>query len=68
MLESLFDKVDRFIKKRLQDRYFHAKFAKFLRTSILKNICERVLSILINVYEFFKFSSRGSISQNGILQ
>ena len=32
-----------FIKKRLQYRYFPVKFAKFLRTPILKNICERLL-------------------------
>ena len=28
---------------RLQNRCFPVKFAKFLRTSILKNICERLL-------------------------
>ena len=32
-----------FIKKRLQQRGFHVKFAKFLRTPILKNISERLL-------------------------
>ena len=32
-----------FIKKRLQHRYFPVKFAKFLTTSILKNICEWLL-------------------------
>ena len=32
-----------FIKKRLQHRCFPAKFAKFLRTPILENICERLL-------------------------
>ena len=32
-----------FIKKRLQHRYFPVKFAKFLRTPILKSICERLL-------------------------
>ena len=37
VLESLF------IKKRLQLRCFPVKFAKFLRTPILKNICERLL-------------------------
>ena len=31
------------IKKRLQYRCFPVKFAKFLRTLILKNICERLL-------------------------
>ena len=48
MLESLFNKVAglsacSFIKKRLQHRCFPVKLAKFLRTSILKNICERLL-------------------------
>ena len=32
-----------FLKKRLQHRCFPAKFAKFWRTSILKNICEWLL-------------------------
>ena len=32
-----------FIKKRLQRWCFPVKFAEFLRTSILKNICERLL-------------------------
>ena len=32
-----------FIKKRLQDRCFPLKFARFLRTLILKKICERLL-------------------------
>ena len=32
-----------FIKKRHQRRCFPVKFAKFLRTPILKNICERHL-------------------------
>ena len=32
-----------FIKKRLQHRCFLVKLAKFLRTSIFKNICERLL-------------------------
>ena len=31
------------IKKRLQHRCFPVKFAKFLRTPILKRICERLL-------------------------
>ena len=48
MLDSLFDKVEvlkawNFIKKRLQHRCFTVKFAKFLRTLILKSICERLL-------------------------
>ena len=44
VLESLFDKVAsrkacNFIEKRLQHRCFHVNIAKFLRASILKNIC-----------------------------
>ena len=55
MLESLFDKVAdleacNFIKKRLQHRSFPLKFAKFLRTSISKNICERLFLILLVYY------------------
>ena len=48
VLESFFNKATdlracSFIKKRLQHGCFPVKFAKFLRTSILKNICERLL-------------------------
>ena len=48
MLESLLDKVAglracNFIKKRLQQRCFPMKFAEFLRTPILKNICKQLL-------------------------
>ena len=47
-MESLFNKfagleVCDFIKKRLQLSCFPLNIAKFLRTPILKNICERVL-------------------------
>ena len=38
-LESLFN----FITKRLRHRYFPVNIAKFLRTPILKNSCERLL-------------------------
>ena len=49
LLESLLTKVAGlqacgFIKKRLQYGYFPVKFASFLRTSILQNICEEFLS------------------------
>ena len=48
VLESLFNNVAglqacNFIKKILQHRCFPMKFAKFLRTPILKNIFERLL-------------------------
>ena len=48
LLESLFNKVAgfqacNFIKKRLQHWCFPVKFAKFLRTAIVKNIYERLL-------------------------
>ena len=48
MLESLFNKVailkaNDFIKKRLKHKCFPVNIAKFLRTLILKNICERLL-------------------------
>ena len=48
VLAFLFIKVavldDRnFIKKKIQQRCFRLKFAKFLRTLILKNIWERLL-------------------------
>ena len=40
---SLFLIKKNFIKKRVQHRCFSARFGNFLRTSILKNICERPL-------------------------
>ena len=48
VIESLFNKVAdlqacNFTKKRLQHRCFPVKFVKFFRTTILKNICERLL-------------------------
>ena len=48
VLESLFDKVAvlqpiNFIKKRLQHRCFPVNIEKFLKTSILKNICKWLL-------------------------
>ena len=51
VLDSLFNKVVgvkacNFIKKRFQHRYFSMSIAGFLRTLILKNICERLLLIL----------------------
>ena len=48
MLDPIFNKFAdlrdcNFIEKRLPHKCFPVKFAKFLRTSILKNICGRVL-------------------------
>ena len=37
------------IKKKIQHRCFPAKFAKFLRASILKNICEILLLIVTTI-------------------
>ena len=47
VLESLFNKIAGletcdFIKKGLQHSCFPVNIAKFLRTPILKNICERL--------------------------
>ena len=36
-------KACKFVKKRFQRRRFPVKFAKFLKTPILKNICELLL-------------------------
>ena len=52
-LESPFNKVAGlqaciFIKKKLQHRCFPVKFAKVLRTPILKIICERLLLRLVS--------------------
>ena len=46
VMDSLFNKKRKrlqLIKKRLQHRCFPVKFVNFLRTPILKNICERLL-------------------------
>ena len=52
LLESLINKVagiqaSNFIKNRLQHRCFSVKYAKFLRTSVLKNIFDQLHSILL---------------------
>ena len=54
-LESLFNKVSgleacNFIKKRFQHRFFPGRFAKSLRTPILKSSCEQLLLELIIVF------------------
>ena len=56
MLESLFLKKLQasgpvtLLKKRLQHECFPVKFAKFLRTPILKNICKQLPSKLLNPF------------------
>ena len=52
MLESLFNNVaslqaGTLLKKRLEHKCFPVKFAKFLRMSILKNICQLLLLIAV---------------------
>ena len=81
MLESLFNnvkgpKVCNFIAKRLQHRCFPLNIVKNFRNSIplpplVDNSGRGVLNsppsfyILMNVYEFFKFSTLGNIYQYG---
>ena len=53
VVESLFNKVTGILasnlnKKRLHHRCFPVKFTKFLRTPILKNICERLLHKILS--------------------
>ena len=61
MLESLFNKrlkACNFIKKMLQPKCFAVNIAKFVRTSILKNICERLLLCFnMEIYFLDGFSS-----------
>ena len=45
--DDTFCKACYFIKKRLQHRWFPTNIAKFLRTPILKDICERLLLEMI---------------------
>ena len=56
VLESLFNKVTglqacNFTKGRLQHRCFLVNIAKFWRTAILKNICERLLLYTVNILD-----------------
>ena len=51
-------KACNFIKKRLQHKYFPKNIAKYLRTAILKNMCERWLLHLL-VMTLTKFLSSG---------
>ena len=44
-----FTATDLFIKKRLRHRCFLVEFAKFLKTPILKNICERLPLYILNI-------------------
>ena len=63
MLESLFNQVaglKGFIKKRLQNKCFPVNIAKFLRTTILKNICEWWLLDKTVLKNFAKFHSKTS--------
>ena len=58
VLESLFDKAAglktrKFIKKRPQHRCFPVKFGTFLKTSILKNICEQLLLYTVGTWRDF---------------
>ena len=52
VLESLFDKVavlqpSNFIKEKLQHRCFPVNIAQFAKVPILKNICERLLLLMV---------------------
>ena len=48
---------ENFIKKRLHYRFFSVNIAKFLRTPILKNICEL---LLLNIAAFYAFTPNTS--------
>ena len=53
-------KTGNFVKRRLQYRCFPVKFSKFLKTPILKNICERLLLITPNQRQAETFSCIGT--------
>ena len=40
------------LKKRMWHKYFPVNFAKFLRTSVLKNICERLLLLKFLIFSW----------------
>ena len=61
-----------FIKKRFQHWCFPVKFSKFLRTSILKNICERLI-LFVSPQNTIANNSRefglvNFIKQNNLIQ
>ena len=47
-----------FIKKRLQQRFFLRNLRKYLRTPILKNICERLLLYLVLIFWSFQYHQK----------
>ena len=54
---------------RLQDRCFPVNFAKYLRTAILKNICQRLLLYLdLKNNGSNIFLSKGLVTHNDILK
>ena len=61
---SLYLQVCNFIKKRLQHRCFTVNMPKFLKTPILKNICERVLLRIKD--SFGKAFSQTSLKPNAM--
>ena len=61
-----------YIKKRLQHRRFPVKFAKFLRTSSLKNICKRLLlhftvSARSSIIDFFLYKRENVIISDRVI-
>ena len=72
-LESLFNKaaglqVCNFIKKWLQHRCFPKKFANFLRTPVLKNICEQVILAKTSKFTQIQKQSLGGVLQKSVLK
>ena len=72
MLEFLFNKVAglqacKFIKKKLQHRYFPVNIAKFLGTSILRNIREWVLLYLGSCQISMKKTTASKMSKYGVI-
>ena len=59
--QYLWCKLCSFVKKRFQHSCFLVNIAKFLRTSILKNFCER---LLLKILFFTKYSDQISFYKN----
>ena len=53
MVDSL-RRACNFIKKRLEHKCFPVKFAKFLRTPILRKICKRLLLYFSGIFESWR--------------
>ena len=53
--KTVLKNLGKFTGKHIQQRGFPVKFPKFLKTPILKNICERLIYFILKVCLFLRF-------------